>query len=246
MALTAKDRLILVRVKIERAKKHLLEFDKVAESFEGAYSQIAVADVHPAGTIWQIYGGLPDIRTYPVASFELLAIAGDIVQNLRSALDHLAYQLAEVGSPGSTPSEWVAFPIVRDAKDYESAKARKVKGMRPEAIKAIDSLKPYQGGNEALWRLHELNNVDKHRFVFEVFPNGLFLGDGFDGHYWLKAKNPTFNGISHPQVNENIEFTTSEALSQSEIGKSKSLLEFLHESVDLVDGLVTRFEPFLA
>jgi hypothetical protein len=37
--------------------------------------------------------------------------------------------------------------------------------MRPDAIKAIDAIKPYRGGNETLWRLHRLNNVDKHRLL---------------------------------------------------------------------------------
>jgi hypothetical protein len=43
-----------------------------------------------------------------------------------------------------------------------------IKGMHEDAIKAIDALKPYQGGNDTLWRLHKLNNVDKHRLLVTV------------------------------------------------------------------------------
>jgi hypothetical protein len=35
-------------------------------------------------------------------------------------------------------------------------------------MNAIAALKPYQGGNPALWHLHRLNNVDKHRLVITV------------------------------------------------------------------------------
>jgi hypothetical protein len=243
--MNAESRLILVRVKIERAKKHLLEFDALAESFNGLTHQIVVSNQDFSGGPFQMSGGVPDIREYPVASFPLVAVAGDIVQNLRSALDHLAYQLAEVGTPSTTPSEWVAFPIVRDPKDYEAAKARKVQGMRPEAVKAIDDLKPYKGGNDPLWRLHELNNINKHRFNFTMFRNGLFLGDGFDGHYWLQAKDPLFSGITHPKMNEKIDFASNETLGESEIGKSEPLLPFLHQVYGFVDALVGDFLPHL-
>jgi hypothetical protein len=245
MALSAKDRLIRVQIKIERAKQHLLEFDGLAKSFQEAYREIVVSNVDFTGGPLQMFGGALDIRRYPVASFKLLAVAGDIVQNLRSALDHLAYQLAEVGTPGATPSEWVAFPIVRDAKDYESAKARKVQGMTPEAIKAIDALKPYKGGNDELWRLHELSNIDKHRFAFTLFRDGLFLGDGFEGHYWLRTQEPLFDGIMHPEVNGNAGLSSSETMSPSKVGKAQPLLPFLHQIVDFVDALVNNFLPHL-
>jgi hypothetical protein len=33
---------------------------------------------------------------------------------------------------------------------------------------AIDAIKPYKGGNDLLWTLYKLNNVDKHRLLFTV------------------------------------------------------------------------------
>jgi hypothetical protein len=44
----------------------------------------------------------------------------------------------------------------------------KVKGMSPASIKAIDAIKPYQYGDDALWQLHKLNNLDKHRALLTV------------------------------------------------------------------------------
>jgi len=40
--------------------------------------------------------------------------------------------------------------------------------MRQNAIDAINAVKPYKGGNDTLWRLHKLNNVDKHRLLITV------------------------------------------------------------------------------
>jgi hypothetical protein len=34
--------------------------------------------------------------------------------------------------------------------------------MRNEAVDAIDAIKPYNGGNRVIWRLHSLNNANKH------------------------------------------------------------------------------------
>ena len=40
--------------------------------------------------------------------------------------------------------------------------------MRKDAVDAIDAIKPYKGGNDTLWRLHGLNNIDKHRLLITV------------------------------------------------------------------------------
>jgi hypothetical protein len=40
--------------------------------------------------------------------------------------------------------------------------------MTQAAIDAIDATKPYKGGNDCLWRLNQLNNIDKHRLLITV------------------------------------------------------------------------------
>ena len=46
-----------------------------------------------------------------------------------------------------------------------SERRRVIKDAAGEAIKRIDALKPYKGGNDVLWRLSRLNNIDKHRLL---------------------------------------------------------------------------------
>src|SRR5215467_5532663 len=40
-----------------------------------------------------------------------------------------------------------------------------IKTFAPQAVKLMDALKPYKGGNDVLWHLSRLNNIDKHRLL---------------------------------------------------------------------------------
>lgn len=240
--LKAVDRMIRVGVKVKRAKKHLAEFDRLASEFQGKDAQIAVIENFNPEARFQFSGRAPDIRTYPVAPFEILAVAGDVIQNLRSALDHLAFQLAEVNGHGS---DQTAFPIGKSAQDYESIKTRKVNGISSTAVELIDSLKPYKGGNDALWRLHYLSNLDKHRFLLTIDQDYLFTGDDFEGYYWLKTSDPAFRGLSHTQTNDEINFSLEKTLGQSKVPEGEPILPFLHQITKFVTNLIFSFEPLL-
>jgi hypothetical protein len=159
-SLDALDRLILVRVKIERAKGHFLGLETSLREFRTErLNVVGTTGDFDTGQSTHFHVDLP------ILPFDAMAAAGDIVHNLRSSLDHLAYQLVIVGS-GGEPTRRVEFPIAKDLATYESEKARKVEGMRERAIKQIDNLKPYKAGNQLLWRIHELDNIDKHRTLF--------------------------------------------------------------------------------
>jgi len=88
-------------------------------------------------------------------------LIGDIIQNLRSTLDHIAYKLFTLNSEGL--GKHIYFPIASDRVKYESEKIRKTEGMSETAKQLIDSVEPYKEGNKILWQIHELNNIDKHR-----------------------------------------------------------------------------------
>jgi hypothetical protein len=130
MPLTANDRLVLVRVKVERAKKHLRDLaaeilvtDKVVVVTSQVDSQIAI----PEGFV-----------KLPRMSSDVMTISGDIVHNLRSALDHLAHQLVIVGS-GKEPSRKIEFPIAKVAAAMERSRAVPSggHGAEPQAAGAI-------------------------------------------------------------------------------------------------------------
>jgi hypothetical protein len=96
---------------------------------------------------------------------EIPLIAGDVIQTLRSALDHVAYQLFCRGPRGKGDGKNIYFPIAENKLKYDDQKRSQTFGMSPQAIAAIDAIKPYGGGNNVLWHLHALNRVDKHRLI---------------------------------------------------------------------------------
>jgi hypothetical protein len=64
--------------------------------------------------------------------------------------------------------KYTGFPIVEDPTEYKALSAGKVKGMNQTAIDKIEALKPYKGGNDALWKIHRLNITDKHQLLLAV------------------------------------------------------------------------------
>jgi hypothetical protein len=93
-------------------------------------------------------------------------LTGDAIQNLRTALDYLAYSLVIANK--ADPTDDTSFPILRGdvgSKFYKATFEGKVKGMRYEAIEKIKSLNPYKGGHDTLYSLHALNNREKHRLL---------------------------------------------------------------------------------
>lgn len=99
---------------------------------------------------------------------------GEIVHNLRSALDHLAYQLARHGAGGHTlfliadsPDKWrQALHLKRKVTRQNARKLRWMHGMATGAVAAIERLQPYHGGDRVGLRLlRDLSNWDKHRLL---------------------------------------------------------------------------------
>jgi len=156
------DKLFSAGLKIERAKQHIADLDVARQAFFAA-EPYRVGTKHDPQTRKLIYYvvSVEDVPT------NILLITGDVIQNLRSALDHLAYQLHLTGTGKTTSKDLVYFPIGgTNATEYKSQRDGKVKGMRQDAIDAIDATEPYKGGKgHQLWVLSKLNNIDKHRLV---------------------------------------------------------------------------------
>jgi hypothetical protein len=106
-------------------------------------------------------------------------LAGDLVHNLRSALDHLVCQLVLLH--GGKPSRENQFPIVRVKNDYwlpqghrtESVRDRLLAGIPDDERAPIDGVQPYNAGDKAgittLALLSQLSNADKHRVIHAAF-----------------------------------------------------------------------------
>ena len=93
-------------------------------------------------------------------------LAGEAVQNLRSALDHLVYEK-------SGGNERTQLSIFINPDDYAARAPRMMNGV-PESLRAIiESYQPYRGTPDApsqdpLSNLRTLSNRDKHKVLATV------------------------------------------------------------------------------
>jgi hypothetical protein len=227
-------RLALIRTKTKWAEKHLDNLEKLAKNcvFDSEY----IVRSHPNPQ----KRGLQRIDKMP---FDVILGAGDVIHNLRSALDHLAYNLVQVA--GNKPYSGTGFPIAESMTKYETVKARKVEGMSSDAKRAIDGLKPYRGGNEPLWRIHDLDIVDKHRGLVVVAENFLFTADHIEGPYLAVGEETHFSGIFAPDLNQESETLFEPALIEPQTPKPQPLIPALHEFVIFIDDLIGNFLPLL-
>ena len=91
---------------------------------------------------------------------------GEIAYNLRSALDHLVWQL--VIDNGQCPSRRNEFPIFRDENLYRGAVCEKLEGVKQRHKNAIRLFQPFQEDGVVgshLWMLNSICNIDKHRHL---------------------------------------------------------------------------------
>lgn len=150
--------------KIRRGEEHLEAIDAEVQAFLKGHPYRPVAEFDP-----QSGENIVRVRVISEPSSRLAAIIGDCVHNLRSCLDHLAWQL--VLANGEHPDSRTEFPVFKDRDVYENRSASKVRGIAPEMLAIIESLQPYNAPDptgEPLWILHDLSRVDKHQELHVV------------------------------------------------------------------------------
>lgn len=116
---------------------------------------------------WLIPNGLADEPRYGV-------IFGDVIHNLRCALDYVVTELVRASNTTLTPKH--QFPIYRNEAAYKakvgsvgSPLATGPLGHVKYGDGLIESLQPYKAQPEPrsdpLWAVHRYSNADKHRQV---------------------------------------------------------------------------------
>lgn len=103
-------------------------------------------------------------------------IAGEIIHDLRSALDHLVFQVILLNE--RTPDRWHWFPILgtEPSQGFVAAttwvqpdKHGPLTNVSREALALIEGCQPYKGGDRSLLRLlNELWRTDKHRHLLPM------------------------------------------------------------------------------
>jgi hypothetical protein len=181
--MSANQRLERVRLKVGHALDLRRHFESEAAAFLATNPLSIATQRDPDSNRLKYY--VHSLQPVP----QILALlTGDILHNLRGALDHLAYQLFIIGTKGAQGvGAHIYFPICKDLQTYEGQKGGKTKGIKADALAAIDALKPYKGGNDALWLLHSLNTIDKHRLLMTA--GAAMAAVNIGGHFdpWLEG-----------------------------------------------------------
>ena len=163
-------------LKVERAEHHFKDLDAGIRSYEAKQPYRTVHKPDRGGDIsrWQY---VLEITEQPDPSLSL--ILGDVVHNLRTALDHVLVAMRprrfrwNPGFPLNDVDIWAKDAsgefISRDDNRRASFE-RAVMGLEDPAVALIKELQPYWGANDGLdSKLHPLgilgkfDNADKHR-----------------------------------------------------------------------------------
>lgn len=246
-----KDRMSEIKLKVERAGKHIDDLAAVCKAFINSTPYTLDRETEPKTGYYHF--SVTNMQAPPP---EVGLIAGDAIHNLRSALDHLACQL--VLANGNLPSRQTCFPIFDSESKYQTMDTRKVQGMSPAAISAIDAAKPYKDGNNALYTLHELDIADKHHALLTTlvsvtqatinvpgsirdFKAPLFALPNFQKP--LKDGDVIF--ICEPGVEDITHVAFEVGLCEPELVEGKPIVRVLGQMVKHVNNTILSFERFL-
>lgn len=190
-------------VKVDRAYKHILDFDELLLRFRNSGPYKVFSQDDPTAGERTFY-----LRILKEMPSEFPALIGDTIQNLRSALDHLAWHL--VKSSPVTPKvrdKDIYFPIFESASEYSAKKMGKIQGMTEAAIDAIDRVEPYYrvdgtriGHGVHIYWINALNSIDKHRSLIPVWVNPV-------GHTITRSKREEWSAVlksAFPRGSENV------------------------------------------
>lgn len=166
------------RLKLGNAVEHLYALKAATERWTDADPCLVREDCEIETHKHRIF---VEVAVAPDDPFIPLRMA-DCIHNMRQALDHLAYALAArlYGTDPPPNESNTGFPITTipaNFKEAVHAKVAKKAVMPKDLFSSLEAIQPYPGRNQALWLLHELDNMDKHRVPPVV--GGVATGDLF-------------------------------------------------------------------
>jgi len=167
------------RIKLRRASEHL-------EAFDAACS--AYAESSDVGFDYETDADVGSIRVRLRANAEpptgLGAVIGDVLHNLRSALDAIAWASCPLADLDEKKQQWICFPISDSRHTWDSNVQRWLPGLREDHLDVFLILQPWYWDEKAaevlekdvapsiqthaLYRLHDLARTDRHRVPHPV------------------------------------------------------------------------------
>jgi hypothetical protein len=152
------------KLKLARAKKHLRAIKRTIKKY-------AAGQPHQISAKAKGKKKLNIPRKPPQ---EIAIFAGEMIYQMRSALDHLAFELVKRNpNVGTVDPEWrehCQFPLRIERSKKRNNFSHNLPGLSQSAIDAIERMQPYHSArvhnmNGCLRALVLLSNIDKHRHL---------------------------------------------------------------------------------
>jgi hypothetical protein len=156
--------------KLARGIEQVVALRTDTRAFENSEAYTFRTEREPRSPEEVLYRCYADERQAPPDHWPLLA--GEAIQNLRSALDHAVWSAWQAAGNAGT-GDHTQFPITLSPAQFASQVGKVLQGV-PEPIRAIvEATQPYNALPDGpqfdeLQRLRTLSNIDKHRTLAAV------------------------------------------------------------------------------
>jgi hypothetical protein len=151
-------------------------------------------------------------------------MAGEAIQSLRAALDHVVYAI-------SKRKRGTQFPIFTDSCEFQVKGKPLIRGVPPAIRALIEKAQPYEHtpshpSLDILADLSKLSNLDKHRTLATVACSHDFTSVGLDSD---RVKLTWVKPFAVGDLSDNAEIAVFTLTSDSEIGEMKVEPGFTYE-----------------
>jgi hypothetical protein len=239
------------RLKLERALAHIRETDSAIKSYLEINPCALVVEQFPGPAWLKSHAWTARIRK-PVPP-TLSTMIGDVVHNLRAALDLLVCDLVRINGKSANK---VYFPFCEGQNHLKKAIAKMGLSSRAgtDIAAALNSIAPYKGGNTLLRAIHDLDIFDKHDALLPVIgamnvPIAT-IQIGSQAPVQLPVFSTTITsdgqlvmGLPESQIPLGTELPARFFLAFGEIPQvavcsGRIVVEFLHELAEVANGVV--------
>lgn len=143
-----------------RAREHLTNLEGVVGQIRQLGENGVLAEENPDTREWGPSGTILDPLKLTAG-----VLVGEIVQNLRAALDYLVYALAT--KDAGTTQSGTQFLIEDSPQGFTGRSPRYLKGISEEHVAVIRQFQPFKGAD---WSglLRDFDNAAKHREILSV------------------------------------------------------------------------------
>lgn len=224
------------RERARRAEEHFRELERQIAIMIEKQAHTVPFDLDPKPPHAAVNVGFPP-ETFSGIRFGTLV--GEIIYNLRCALDYLIYALAVLDS--GSPQKGTQFPIMDVAQDFTGRGETMLKGVNAAHVAAIERLQPYNGCHWTA-RLRDLSNMDKHR---HIVPGGGIMKATV--HSGLSTDLSRIHGAfdrkaRHPVTGEDVDVKVHVA-SELLFTDGTPVIETLQEIQTGIADTLRQFEP---